>query len=1235
MPSENQITVTCPNCAKTYAVDSTLEGRHGRCADCQEKFLMKRPATTVPPAHPAYPKKAPTGGAFAVVALILLVATGGWLIFNQAQKPAPAPASAAAITASPSQPSPSLSPSAAPAPVITDTIPPLDSTFPVKTDFSPIDIREYRETYPEVAQGWVPNGADQAEEAKRWGSHLGPLGVRVRSHVPQWQNRPAFAANVPACLRSLSGELALTAAEVVSIAPGSPADGHLQTGDLIIGIEGELLKSGNQYRPSWNFMHKDAREIQLMLGEKIDEAQGRGDVRLTVLRMPAEAAQPLPVERKELWQGTAGNQSVGPQEFDIEMPAGGLVTLESHQFDDSIHGDGALWMDLTLEGDYGVKHLLELPAEAIQAGYGRPGLQTDQPVEVGGKSYRQSLNLHATGFGKWQIPEGTKRINGHFTALSYGKVQPRIYHTNPALPLTGVHLDHVVEVRFPIGKTGSFSATFPKDCAKTELTVRRHTQWLAAQQREDGSWPRLAGYTTDGWDTAFCGLALMSSGERKYDDQIRKAAYRLAYDQAPSEWTAERTMRLMFLSEYYLRTNDPGIVAGIQAAYLQLADVCKNDFMAGHKVNGFGYGIAGQHYGTGHLALGMALASLTPISYDNELVANIIRHAGVVCVNGSYAYGRGRRMARSDERQIAGGHAMSGPGLLGVQIGGGHAAAVREFIERMDASIGDTDNSHATSSLAFIFGSLAIANADEAVFLKHLQNLRYKLTLDDCWDGGFLKSAFPLDFQGGEGVTGNWIRTAGTILVLNALKQNLAITGKRELWKPERLDYEPVCEWGGQIHSYYLRNWALATELLGAKAPDALQTGVRELHALRRDTHLVPATRAIVERLAPALVANLAADPSLPDITRAYAIELITGIDFRIHSTRDNDRQKVDLQVTLPMHQLNWRDDDKTLMHTASLLPLRTRVEIVSANLTSPLLFETDATEGFNPDEGLREMSAAQTINEPSQPSFGGTANIAFKIGEHTITYARPLKFNIEFAHSNHYNLRRLQLRLKLAPRTYFQSQPMMIAGIPFDCMYPQERMMEILGPEPSVTVKPHEGDTVLVDLASENFICPWIHAIKFEQPTQVRIARPVRLEAVAGRIEGDPAHLLDFSPDTQCRFQAENNRVIVESDFGQPVPLNGIDLDYQGFRFLRVWYHNGSDWVPLVWDNYSVSTGHHPVFPDTTAQLWRLEMRFDGHADVQTLRYYHNPHTILTRTSHPQSSDPKFLPSLGMERGL
>lgn len=62
--------------------------------------------------------------------------------------------------------------------------------------------------------------------------------------------------------------------------------------------------------------------------------------------------------------------------------------------------------------------------------------------------------------------------------------------------------------------------------------------------------------------------------------------------------------------------------------------------------------------------------------------------------------------------------------------------------------------------------------------------------------------------------------------------------------------------------------------------------------------------------------------------------------------------------------------------------------------------------------------------------------------------------------------------------------------------------------------------------------------------------------------------------------------------------------------------------------DNYSVGTGHHPVFPDTTARLWRLEMGFAGQLEVQTLRFYHNPNAVMERKPFPQSVNKDYLPS-------
>jgi hypothetical protein len=133
----------------------------------------------------------------------------------------------------------------------------------------------------------------------------------------------------------------------------------------------------------------------------------------------------------------------------------------------------------------------------------------------------------------------------------------------------------------------------------------------------------------------------------------------------------------------------------------------------------------------------------------------------------------------------------------------------------------------------------------------------------------------------------------------------------------------------------------------------------------------------------------------------------------------------------------------------------------------------------------------------------------------------------------------------------------------------------------------------------------------------------------LVGKVDGDMNHLMDFSLDTRCKFSGVDSTAILEYDFGDAVKLNGLDADFQGGRFIRVWYHDGQGWIPLVWDNYSVGTGHHPVFPDTTARLWRVEMRFGGQLEVQTLRFYHNPNHLTRRLPLPQSVKKEYQPSI------
>ena len=143
---------------------------------------------------------------------------------------------------------------------------------------------------------------------------------------------------------------------------------------------------------------------------------------------------------------------------------------------------------------------------------------------------------------------------------------------------------------------------------------------------------------------------------------------------------------------------------------------------------------------------------------------------------------------------------------------------------------------------------------------------------------------------------------------------------------------------------------------------------------------------------------------------------------------------------------------------------------------------------------------------------------------------------------------------------------------------------------------------------------------------------KPRTQKSIKGSIEGDTKDLYDFDHNTSCNFISDQSKSIIEYDFGKDVTLNGLDATFDGTHYMRIWYKNGEKWIPLVWDNYSVNTSHHPTFPDTTADLWRLEIRHDNPIKIQTLRFYHNPHVISKRDKLPQSLHPECLPTLQPE---
>ena len=135
-------------------------------------------------------------------------------------------------------------------------------------------------------------------------------------------------------------------------------------------------------------------------------------------------------DKKVIWSGIAGDVSVGLQNFNVAVSDTGYISLESDTYDGSIDGDETVWLDVTLEGDYGVMKLFSMPYDLLIAGYGKPEISIEEPFILNNKRYSESLSIHAKSYVTWQLPKGTRKVKGIFSALSYGKVQPKIFYIN-------------------------------------------------------------------------------------------------------------------------------------------------------------------------------------------------------------------------------------------------------------------------------------------------------------------------------------------------------------------------------------------------------------------------------------------------------------------------------------------------------------------------------------------------------------------------------------------------------------------------------------------------------------------------------------------------------------------------------------------------------------------------------------------------------------------------------------
>ncbi len=680
-----------------------------------------------------------------------------------------------------------------------------------------------------------------------WYVSLGPLGINTLMHDRSWVDVfPACKEIAPKVLTDEHG-LVLNAYEVKVAKPNGPAAGLVKEGDLIIKMSGQKLKAAQLTYLGKPLGNKDCRGLEIHAGQLIDKAEGRGEIKLTVLRIPNNKKQSLHSALKGLrsWKTI---KTVSGNEFNVILDNVDLCRLTA--------GKGVKIQNLTLANASGVSF----------------------PVTTSGKRGGNLLSSHlAIPAGKWQL-------SGTLTAKRSASVK---IETLPYVELPHVFDKYTKEIELKIPKIGSFGSSFDPNGEKAQNYSQMLAHRIATQQNEDGSWSAKS-YGTPAFYTAMCGIGLLSTNDPQYSSHIRKAAYYVA--NGPwDKWTYTYGLRLTFLGEYYLRTKDKGILPGLKTHLAESRQYILADYTAGHGSNP-GYGGSGYIGGGGMLACGLAVASHTPAASteDKIILDKMLERVQQIAPNGKVPYGRAYNGVEKEPVKGQGGSCGTGPYFFASLIRGGASHFVKTAAKRYGCGPwGTAENGHATQTLHFVWGALASANCGSKAHRGCMNSYLWKFTTLREFDGFVNQNNFRTEYHNGDGVIGApYWRTAGYLLLMNAHKRNLAITGSAKFRAKKFKNTPLVFHRDMASYNFIKRSWYLAEAILGEHTPKSMASSIKRLEALPKDENLGANLRKFLKSHAITVARDIIALKKTAKNINTYQLaESVLGVSFEASCT--------------------------------------------------------------------------------------------------------------------------------------------------------------------------------------------------------------------------------------------------------------------------------------------------------------------------------------------------------------
>ncbi|NQZ58233.1 MAG: hypothetical protein HRT88_12310, partial [Lentisphaeraceae bacterium] len=719
----------------------------------------------------------------------------------------------------------------------------------------------------------------------RYTTTLGPLGLRTLMHDQNWARRYKLAmTKFPEVLKDVHGPLR-NALEIVHVHKNGPAHDYIKKGDLILEMEGQALKSAQWMNFDNKYSSTANRGLEMHAGQMIDKAEGRGKIKLKILRLPKEfKMQPLAARTEKFIKDITLESNIS-SDISIALPEVQYLSIKSDKFSKIILTGSAL------VNEQGVK----VPLHKLDRGTVFKNSFWNMGIDIKNHTWRLQGPFHFQFVlppGKWKLVGNFRNHGKNPTLISFGHINN---HTLPDLER------YCKTVEFEIPRIGSFGDSFDPYCNKVRNYSATLAKRLATQQTPDGSWPAVHSYTSAAFYTSMCGLGLLAENNPIYNKHVRKAAHYVAYSGAYSSWSWARGINAMFLGEYYLRTKDKSILSGLSLALKRCEQALVVGYVAGHHSSNPGYGGDGQISGSGTIACALAIAEHTPATFTRGTAAKMMARIQSLCVYGTVPYGRSTARGTKIKTfnldiQWGGqtGTAGTAPYYMAGKISGG-SSYFNEIVSRrfLKPPYGDVDGGHATHTIPYTLGSIAISLCSPEAHKKNMSAFLWKLTTHRGFDGFIVNNANPMEHHTGEAIMGKpWWSTGAYLIMMNAHKRNMAMTGQEQYMAKSQKKLPLILDADLKVYRQVLRQWSTVEAALGKKTPRSISTAINNLLALKKDANYGMKVIYFLKKNSLKCARDLANMRLEDQLLKNYCVEIILGVNHDIHLDQHNWHHK-------------------------------------------------------------------------------------------------------------------------------------------------------------------------------------------------------------------------------------------------------------------------------------------------------------------------------------------------------